>query len=457
MKFDASRLRPAYRLYAGRMRILQRRDVFAPAGWMGASHAIRMLVGFATVPVTVRILGLDGYGIQSAALAACALVHGLALFGSSEMLMTYATRSVFSGDAAVAGAILRFALLTSLAISLLAYGVIVGLTFFTRDVLGVGDPYAGVVLLLGVVGVVACPQSICATVLRMAGRMHLYAGAVFLESAARFGLLVLVWRLDGDIFDVALVSIATAVIGTLGLATAAAGNVRQAGFVSFWKSAGVKVPRDAFRFQMVTWGRKALNTVSDTMDVLLLAYIVDAYDVGIYAVAKSLLMWIFSIFVIAGDSLYVVYSRCWFSDRLVELRHLAFASTLVATLSASVVYGLLYLFREPLVLLVYGPDFARVVDVLELLILPGAAVAVCCALTVIPDATGRVWAVLLARALAGATGLALLAFLTLTGYGLDGAALARGAYWLVGLAVLAPFIYSRLRPPVRRPGRMEAP
>ena len=445
MKVNLGRLLPSELPYAGRLRVLQRRDIFAPAGWMGASHAVRMLVGFATVPITVRILGLDGYGIQSAALAACALVHGLALFGSSEMLMTYATRSILSGDGAGAGAVLRFALLSSLAISLLAYGVIVGLTFFTRDVLGVGEPYADVVLLLGVVGVVACPQSVCQAALRMAGRMHIYAGAIAAESCVRFGLLALVWRLDGDIADVALVNIAVAAVGTLGLGAGAAVNLRRAGFVDFWRRAGARVPADAFRFQMVTWARLALNTVANTLDVLLLAYIVDAYDVGIYAVAKSLLMWIFSVFAIAGDSLYVVYSRCWFSGRLAELRHLALASTLVTTLSASVIYGLLYLFREPLILLVYGPDFARVVDVLELMILPGAALAVGYTLTVIPDATGCVWAVLLSRALAGAAGLALLASLTLTGYGLDGAALARGAYWLVGLAALAPFIYSRLR------------
>ena len=445
MKVNPGRLLPAATRAVGRLRASQRRDLFAPTVWMGAAYATRMLVGFATVPITVRILGLDGYGIQSAALAACALVHGLATLANSEMPMTYATRSVVAGDAAGAGAILRFALLSALAISLLAYGVIVGLTFFTRDVLGVGEPYAGVVLLLGVVGVASCPQNICKAALRIAGRMHLYAGAIALESFARFGLLALVWRLDGDIADVALVNIAAAAVGTLGMGVGVAFSLRRAGFVDFWRSAGVRVPADAFRFQMVMWGRLALNTVANTLDVLLLAYIVDAYDVGIYAVAKSLVMWLRSVFAIAGDSLHVVYSRYWFSGRLAELRHLALAAAAVTTAAAAVVYGLLHLFREPLILLVYGPDFARVVDVLGLMTLPGAAAAAGYALTVIPDATGHVWAVLLSRALACVAGLSLLAFLTLAGYGLDGAALALGAYWLTGLAALAPFIYSRLR------------
>ena len=145
----------------------------------------------------------------------------------------------------------------------------------------------------------------------------------------------------------------------------------------------------------------------------------------------------------------VEYSRRWYARDGAGLRRVSRRFTLLSVGLATLVYGLLILFHQPVIRIMLGPEFAGAASPL-LILIPGAFAFMCvAALHVLPAATGRVMPSLIWNSTSLAA-LAVAMFLLVPAHGAEGAAWARTIFLLVLVAVVVPFAASVLRKNYRR-------
>ena len=412
--------------------------------WTGAMSAVQLPAGILLIAMNTRVLEPEGYGHLAVIIAATTLVHGLAALPGGETVMTFATRSVAEGRRDEAGAILRFTLALSLGMALLAYAAIAALSFAARDLLGIGESHVTAMLLYGLVGVFVATSSENLAVLRLADRMSVGLAVTLAATATRVGLVALAWWTGGGLSAVVTAYVAGAAVNGVALFTAAAAAAPRAGISGFLTSFSIRVPSEVMAFQTGVFGKTTLGHLSGNLDSILLYYFAGPASTGLYRAARRIVDSARLPFSVLVTSVHAEFSRQWYASDGAALRRTTLRFTLLATASAGVVFGALALLREPLTRLVLDDDFAGVAPLL-LILIPGSFVAGSfAALSILPEATGRVKPSLVAHGVAFAAFLAVLVTLA-PRLGAAGAAWANSVFLIVWCAVAAPYIGSVLR------------
>ena len=178
-----------------------------------------------------------------------------------------------------------------------------------------------------------------------------------------------------------------------GLFAAAAASEGRAGLPGFRRSLRLRRPRrEVSGFQAASFGRSSLEAVTLHVDVLLLANLVGAAQLGLYRAAVQLVngarLPLQSIAVAVQSE----YGRQWPAGDVAGVRRLCRRFTAASLALALAGYSLLAVFHGPVIRVVLGPDFQQAGGPL-LFLLPGAlAFAAVAALRVLPAAAGAAWA-----------------------------------------------------------------
>ena len=427
------------------------RRVSRQSFWMYAALAVEVLTGLATVSLTARILGVEGLGVLAVIAAVAGLVYGFAAMPGGVVVTTFVTRAVAEGRPAEAASVFRFALAASLGLALIAYAVIAVLAFTAGHLLNVGQEVRDVLLLYGVAGVLTAVNSESLAALRLADRVQLHLLVTVASRVVRAGLLAWVWWAGGGLTEVVLTHIAASAVNGLGMFASAALSAPLAGLAGFLRSASLKVPLDVMRFQAATFWRSSTDALVDNMDAILLAQFAGAADVGLYRAARQIVDMARRPIGLIPNMARLEYSRHWYSGRGAELRRSALRVTVWSMTLAAAGFGLLAVFREPVIRLLLGDEFSGAAPLL--LILTLGALPVAAAFRMLPAAAGRVWPPLVTGTAALAVFLAAMLLLA-PAYGATGAAWARTLFALTDLLLVTPFAVAVLRQSyrLRRPG-----
>ena len=412
--------------------------------WTGAMSAIQLPAGVLLVAMNTRLLEPEGYGYLAVIIAATTLVHGLAALPGGETVTTFATRSVAEGRRDEAGAVFRFTLVLSLSMALVSYAVIAALAFSARDLVGIGEGHVNAMLLYGLVGVFVATNAENLAVLRLADRMSVGLAVTTAATLTRVSLVAVAWWNGGDLSAVVTAYVAGAAVDGIGLFVAAVAAAPKAGINGLLTSVSIKVPADVIAFQTGVFGKSTLGHLSGNLDSILLNHFAGPASTGLYRAARRIVDSARLPFSVLVKNVHAEYSRHWYAADGKALRRTALRFTLLTTTLAAVVFGALALLREPLTGLVLDDDFADVGPLL-LILIPGSFVAGSnAALSILPEATGRVKPPLVAHIVAFIAFLAVLVTLA-PGLGAAGAAWANSVFLLVWSTVAAPFIASILR------------
>ena len=418
------------------------RRVARQSFWMYAALAVEVLTGLATVSLTARILGVEGLGVLAVIAAVAGLIYGFAAMPGGSVVTTFVTRAVAEGRPAEAASIFRFALAASLGLALIAYAVIAVLAFTAGYLLNVGQEVRDVLLLYGAAGVLTALNSESLAALRLADRVQLHLLVTVASRVVRAGLLAGVWWAGGGLTEVVLTHIAASAMNGLGMFASAALSAPLAGLAGFLRSASLKVPLDVMRFQAATFWGASIDALVDNMDAILLAQFAGAADVGLYRAARQIVDMARRPIGLIPNMARLEYSRQWYSGQGAELRRSAFRITVWSMTLFIVGFGLLAVFREPMIRLLLGGEFSGAAPLLLILIL--GALPVAAAFRMLPAAAGRVWPPLVTGTAALAVFLPAMLFLA-PEYGATGAAWARTMFALTGLLLVTPFAFAVLR------------
>lgn len=413
--------------------------------WMGGITAVQILGGLAQVSISARILGPEGFGVLAVIMAATALIFGLMALPGGSAVTTFVTRGLAEGRPDEASSILRFAMVVSLGLSLAAYAVIAAIAFTAAGLLGIDQAYTDSTLLYGVVGVLMAMQTETLGVLRVADRMWLGLVITLASASIRVALLAAVFSTgQGELQAVVIAHVVGAGVYGAGMFVAAAASASRAGIPGFLRSTSLKVPSDVLRFQTGTFGRTAISSLARHVDTILVAQFAGAADAGIYRASRQIMDNVGSPIYLLVSGVQPEYSRQWYSRQGPALRRIAFRFTLLAAATAAAIFGLLAVFREPMIQLILGDGFSGAATLL-LILIPFAFVSSSLAvLNALPVATGRAWPTVGALAVGLAVSAAALAWLA-PQYGAEGAAWARSTYTIVSSLTLLPFAISILR------------
>ena len=427
------------------MRLLSPRDrrVARQTFWTGWVSVIEFLSGLATISITVRILGPEGYGALGVIFAATGLVHGVVALPGGDTVTAFVTRSVAEGRREEATGVVHFTLAAAFGMSLLAYATIAMLVFTGRGVLGIDDAYAGAALLYGVTGVLNAATLHNIAVLRLADRMSLSTVAQLVRSLVLLGMLFPLWLTSGDLLDIVWAYVASAAAGGGTLLAASAASAPKAGLNGFLRSRRFRVAPDVRRYHAGTFGRNTLRALTSNLDIILVAQLASVADAGIYRAARRIVHFCRVPLWSIGTNVQPEFSRLWFGRQGTELRRTVRRFTLVLLAIGSAGFGLLALLRVPVVGLLLGEEFAGAAPVM-LILIPGALLDATAVYERLPIAIGRIGPIIISM-LAGLAVSVILAVLLVPPYGAEGAAWSRTAYSVVYVGVLIPFVVSILR------------
>lgn len=406
--------------------------------WLGAATAVEVIGGFVHIFVAARLLGLEGYGGLAIVVATSRLIHGLIGVPGGDTVTTFATRSITGGRSDEAVTILRFALAVSFGFSLVAYGAIAVLTLTASSLMGVDPTHANAMLLYGAVGVLLAPRPEALAVLRLADRLSANLVVTLADNAIRIAVLVLAWVTGGGMLAVVSATVAGATVGTVGMLSVAAVFGRRAGFQSLFGSPSVRVPTDVVRFHAGTYGRTTVGVVSANVDTILVGQLAGAADVGLYRAARQIMDMAQRPFHLVRSSAQPELSRQWYSGQGAALRGTLVRFVAYSFVLAVVGFSVLAVLREPIAVLVLGPEFVEVAPLL-LILIPGALMASAAVAGGLPVAVGRVGPSL-ASSLAGLVVSVVGIVWLVPPYLSEGAAWARTASSVAAAVVLVPFV-----------------
>lgn len=427
------------------------RRVARQALWLNGALGIEFLSGAAQLFITARILGPEGFGALAVIAAVATLIHGLATAPGGDAVAAFGARAAAERRTGEATRVLRFTLAASLGLSLAAYAVI-ALLASASGLVGVDSAHREAALLYGLVGVFMATQTETQATLRMADRVPLAFAAAAAGALTRVGLLAAAWEADAGIEAVVFAYVAGAAVYGAGMLAATVASAHRAGMSGLLRSLSMSVPSDVKRFQIGIFGRTIMEALSRNAEFILVAQATGAQNVGLYRAARQVMDAAQRPIAMARLSAQTEQSRLWRFGLGEELRRSVLRFTLFAFALAAAGFGLLAVFREPIVRFILGEAFLGSAPVL-LILIPAAFVAnAITPFVALPLAAGRIapylWS--LGSGLAVSTPAY---FLLASAYGAEGAAFARITYIFVARLVLIPFAAAalresrRLRPP----------
>ena len=325
--------------------------------------------------ITVRLLGPEGYGVLAIFAAVTSLFYNFLAIPGGETITTYVTRSVKAGRREEAAATLRFALATALGLGAISYCLLVVFALIARGFLGVDSAHAATLIVFGTAGLLLAVHGESLAVLRLANRVSLGLVIVSAGTLTRIAVLVVAWVGGGGLFMVVLAHVAGAAVTGVGMFAAAAASAARAGLSGFLRSLSIRVPRDVVGFQVVSFTRATIASLSQNMDVLLLAELSSIAQVGLYRAARSLIDLARKPFRPITSGLQVELSRQWYSSERTALRRLVLRSVLLTTALSTAGFGLLAILHKPIMRIILGSEFSSAAQPLMIMIIGSSIVS----------------------------------------------------------------------------------
>ena len=412
--------------------------------WMGSMTAVQFVGGIVHVSLAARILGPEGYGILAVFIAVTSLLHNFLAMPGGEVITTYVTRSVAAGRREEASATLRFALAAALGFRLVSYCLLVVFALTSNGFLGVERSYAAALIVFGVAGILIAARGESLAVLRLADRVWLGVAVMSVGTLTRIAVMLVAWTSGGGLFMIVWAYVAEAAVTGVGMFAAATISASRAGLPEFLRSLTIRVPRDVVTFQIASFGKSTIASLGQNLNVLLIAELSSASQLGLYGAARSIITSAGIPFRPITSAVQVEFSRQWYSSDKERIRRTALRFTLLTLMLASTGYGLLTVFHDAIILTILGADFSGAALPMLIMIVGTFVSRSTSVLGVLPAATGRAWPTLAAQTAGVLVSLAIILW-HVPRHGAEGAAWANTSSSIIYVVVLVPFVVSVLR------------
>lgn len=412
--------------------------------WSVSVTAFDLVRGIAQLVIVFRVLGKEDYGVLALVYYITALMQaGLSVL-SDQAITTFAARSLADGRPKEASLVLWSSIKLSFYLGLAAYLGVAVLAYGAPDLISLDAEHRSLLLVFGLTALFMANHKDSLAVLRLADHYHYSFVVALVTGVLQLGALATIWLVGGSLWLVVLIATGAAAVNGGGMFAAAVLSARKMGLSRPPSGASLRtMPKDVAKFLRASFWQTKAGAVGWHIDVILVAKLGTEAQTGLYAAARRIVDHLDVLARSVGQVIQTEYSRRWFASTGDGIRPLWKRSTAALAVSALVICGGIFVFRDLAVALM-GEEFAGGATTIAY-VLPGAfAYLTATSVLVLPAAVGKMWpsftwqtVALLAQV--GAV------FLLVPEFGANGAALSRTLFYVALTVVAAPFAISVLR------------
>jgi len=419
--------------------------VLINAGWRTAAMPITMGLGVIQTGFLARIIGLEGFGILGLFIAVTELLSGLLNVSSAETLITFASKSLAKDDKHAVVGIIVYCYVFDFLTSCVAYGILILFPRKITDLFNIPSQYEQLLIIYALTVVLRSTFWDSDALLRLINKFSwLFYQGIIISVVRTSSLAVFIWS-DVGLTEVVWLYVAIFALDSISLGFLGLIALDQMGIHrSLVVQSGLRVSKNVWRFQLMVYGRGIVKSMNRYIDILLIGYLTNPTNVGLYRVAKQLTNLYKTPMQGLASSLYPEFSRLWFAKNIKAMRRLAYRFTLAFTVIGLVAIILLSIFVDDLILLILGTEFLPARDAAFILFFSASLVVISIPLYTLPAAVGRAHPALYAVSYALVIQMVLI-WLLVPLFGAVGAAWANVAYVVVWIAALLPAINNVLR------------
>lgn len=414
------------------------------SAWFNAPLPLQFAAGIAQAAMTARALGVEGFGILAIYFAVTSVIYGVLSSPASEVITTYVTKASLSGGPQEPARITRFVFVVAVLVGLLAFSVIVVFAIFGRQFVGLDESHTALLIIFGLTGLLSTFQWEAVSILRLADKMRVNFIAVTIGTGIRLIVLVATLASGWHIGGVVTAYVVSAAVSALIFTWAAIHYADAAGIPGLLQSTKMRAPREVLTFQLLSFGKSTVKSVNKNVDTLLLSNMLGIGQLGLFRAAKQISEFTKQPFTLISAGVQPEYSRKWYVNEISDFRRFALKATVATTIFSVAGFGLLLIFRRPIIELVLGPDFTEASELLVILIPAAIVLTSTSHLTSIPAAIGNAAPSFWAGIVALIVQLIIIVAAVPT-FGLTAAAWAIASYSYIVVAVTLPSVYKVLK------------
>lgn len=350
------------------------RRVLKNTALLFSAEMVGTVIGAIQFPLVTRMLGLENYGLWGLAISWVGLIGQIFGFRLLETIIKYLNKFIAEKDEPRALAILKLCVYLDLGVGLLiSLGLLLSSDLAARYFLY--RSYSGgadLIRLETFSNLMTITAGVWVAVLRVFDRFRQLS--IFSAGAAvvQFVLWMLVLWLGGGLGGLILAAAVVRLGQTLFLAVAAQGALNQH-FKSHWLKSDLRLLKGHWRSLWIMLIAFSLDMfrkiVNNNLDILLVGWFANPFQVGLYRLAEQLTGYINRIFGRFYETMYVEIPRLYLLEGPVKVRR--FIRRMTFGLGSAITLLILgvYILSPILLPWVFGPDALAAIPIFFILVL----------------------------------------------------------------------------------------
>lgn len=334
----------------------------------GASAALSMLQGI----LIARMLGVAGFGILGAIITFTSVINRFASFRMSELVIKYVGHYGEAGDQPRAAAVFKAAALTEMLASIFAFGLVGALSPLGARFLAKDASVTNWFVIYGLIVLANLVSESSTGLLQICDRFRRMAALNLLQSLVTLALITIAFFTGGGMLEVLLAYLCGKTISAFGLTVSAFVEAQRRWGGAWWRTPLELLrpkARELAHFAVSTNISASLSLINKDSELLWISFLRSPIEAGYYKLALTLINLVQMPVSPLPQATYPELSRevarkNWKNVRLI-LRQgslLAGGYTLAAGLA-------LILLGQPLISLLYHPEFLPAYPALVILLL----------------------------------------------------------------------------------------
>jgi O-antigen/teichoic acid export membrane protein len=333
----------------------------------GISAALSMVQGI----LAARLLGVEAFGVLGTITTFTSVVNKFASFRMSELVVKYVGQYSETDDQPRAAAVFKLAVLVETLASFFAFSLIWLLAPLGANYL-VKDPSATPLFMI--YGLIVLANLIAESslgLLQIFDRFRRVAAIQLIQSVSTLTLITLTFVMQGNLLGILLSYVAGKVVGAVGLTISALIEASRHWGRDWWRSPFSLLrhqARELTHFAISTYVSASLSLVTKDSEVLWVSYFRSPLETGYYKLALALANIVQMPVSPLPQATYPEISRQVAHQRWNNVRYILRQGSRLAggyTLAASL---FLIIFGQPLIALIYKPEFLPAYPALLILV-----------------------------------------------------------------------------------------
>ncbi|HAD98370.1 MAG TPA: hypothetical protein DCG19_13250 [Cryomorphaceae bacterium] len=343
-----------------RVKDLETKVLFKNTSWVLAANILRAALLLLKGIIIARGLGVELYGTFNIIVAFVGLIHQFFSFPISSTIIKHGAAYLADKDMGKLVAIIKSGLLALFSLAVLSTLCVIALTFVMYDVFLSEAGLEWYILLYAVVSATMFVDEMSSTLFRLFYKFKQNSIIILVNVILELGIVGTVVYMFPSNFKYFFIAILASRLLSSIILNSSALLLLKSKIVGAWNTSVTEIREDwkqLINFTLANSGSRAVKTLINNGDVLLLAAVGGPVPVAFYNIAKKLAQSILILVDPLTNTIFPQLSLLIAKNRYREIKTMIRKVTGVFFVSSALFFVGVYLLRERIILLTYGAEY----------------------------------------------------------------------------------------------------